>query len=48
MSVWPVTDLVQEPVYSEVLLFNQLRIKERVLAMTAFLEPRKEEAVATQ
>jgi len=48
LSVWPVTDLVQEPVYSEVLLFNQLRIKERVLAMTAFLEPRKEEVAATQ
>ena len=48
LSVWPVTDLVQEPVYSEVILFNQQRIKERVLAITAFLEPSQEEAAGVQ
>ena len=43
LSVWCVKDLVQDPVYSEVVLFNQLRIKERVLHLTAFLEPKQEE-----
>jgi hypothetical protein len=39
LSVWSVRDLVQDPIYSEVLLFNQLRIKESVLHLTAFLAP---------
>jgi len=42
LSVWPVRDLVQDPIYSELVTFNQLRIKERVLCLTAFLEPKKE------
>ena len=41
--MWPVRDLVQDPIYSELVTFNQLRIKERVLCLTAFLEPKKEE-----
>ena len=42
LSVWPVRDLVQDPIYSELVTFNQLRIKERVLFLTSFLEPKKE------
>ena len=45
LSVWPVRDLVQDPIYSELVTFNQLRIKERVLFLTSFLEPKKEEKV---
>jgi len=45
LSVWSICDLVQEPLYSEIVLFNQLRIKERVLMATQFLEPPKEEEV---
>jgi hypothetical protein len=43
LSVWSVRDLVQEPLYSEILLFNQLRIKEKVLLATEFLEKDKKE-----
>ena len=43
LSVWPVRDLVQDPIYSELVTFNQLRIKEKVLHLTAFLEPKNDE-----
>jgi len=41
LSVWSVCDLVQEPLYSEIVLFNQLRIKEKVIMATQFLEPKE-------
>ena len=34
---------MQHPIYSELVLFNQIRIKERVLQFTAFLEPKEVE-----
>jgi len=42
LSVWGVQDLVQDPIYSELVLFNQLRLKEAVLSLTQFLEPEKQ------
>jgi len=44
LSVWSVCDLVQEPLYSEIVLFNQLRIKEKVVLATQFLEPEEAES----
>lgn len=43
LSVWSVKDMVQDPIYSEMVLFNQLTIKEQVLYLTDFIEPPKEE-----
>jgi hypothetical protein len=39
LSVWSVKDLVQDPIYSEMVLFNQLKIKEQILSLTDFLAP---------
>ena len=39
LSVWSVKDLVQDPIYSEMVLFNQLKIKEQILSLTEFLVP---------
>ena len=39
LSVWSVKDLVQDPIYSEMVLFNQLTIKEQIVNLTNFLEP---------
>jgi hypothetical protein len=39
LSVWSVKDLVQDPIYSEMVLFNQLKIKEQILSLTEFLAP---------
>ena len=39
LSVWSVKDLVQDPIYSEMVLFNQLTIKEQILSLTDCLEP---------
>jgi len=41
LSVWPVEDLVQDQMYQEIILFNQTRIKEKILQLTKFLEPPK-------
>jgi len=38
LSVWSVEDLVQDHMYQEIILFNQTRIKEKILHMTNFLE----------
>jgi len=43
LSVWSVEDLVQDRIYQEIILFNQTRIKEQILYLTKFLEPKKEE-----
>ena len=43
LSVWSVKDLVQDPIYSEMVLFNQLTIKEQIVHLTNFLEPAKPE-----
>merc|ERR1712059_198612 len=45
LSVWAVSDLVQEPLYSQILLFNQLRIKEKVILATQFLQPEEPSTV---
>jgi len=42
LSVWSVEDLVQDHMYQEIILFNQTRIKERILYLTKFLDPPKE------
>ena len=39
LSAWSVTDLVQDRTYQEIILFNQTRIKERILSATDFLQP---------
>eukprot|EP00092_Neocalanus_flemingeri_P040572 GFUD01044178.1.p1 GENE.GFUD01044178.1~~GFUD01044178.1.p1 ORF type:complete len:760 (-),score=259.24 GFUD01044178.1:200-2479(-) len=39
LSVWSVGDLVQDQMYQEIILFNQTRIKEKILHLTKFLEP---------
>lgn len=39
LSVWSVKDLVQDPIYSEMVLFNQLTIKEQIIRLTQFMEP---------
>jgi len=39
LSAWSVTDLVQDRIYQEIILFNQTRIKERILSATDFLQP---------
>ena len=48
LSVWSVKDLVQDPIYSEMVLFNQLTIKEQILSLTDCLEPQtaEEETIA--
>ena len=46
LSVWSVKDLVQDPIYSEMVLFNQLTIKEQIVHLTNFLEPAKPEKTA--
>lgn len=38
LSVWSVRDLVQDPIYSELVLFNQLTLKEQILHVTDFME----------
>lgn len=43
LSVWSVKDLVQDPIYSEMVLFNQLTIKEQILSLTDCLEPQTAE-----
>jgi len=42
LSVWPVQDLVQDRIYQEIILFNQSRIKEQIMYLTNFLEPKKD------
>jgi len=42
LSVWSVQDLVQDHMYQEIILFNQTRIKEKILHITKFLEPPKD------
>jgi len=39
LSVCSVPDLVQDPIYSEMVLFNQLTLKEQILHITGFMEP---------
>lgn len=46
LSVWSVKDLVQDPIYSEMVLFNQLTLKEQVLRLTQFMEPPAEASLA--
>jgi len=48
LSVWPVQDLVQDRIYQEIILFNQSRIKEQIMYLTSFLEPRKDSTEQTQ
>jgi len=38
LSVWSVEDLVQDHMYQEIILFNQTRIKEKILHLTKFLD----------
>jgi len=38
LSVWSVQDLVQDHMYQEIILFNQTRIKEKILYLTKFLD----------
>jgi len=42
LSVWSVEDLVQDHMYQEIILFNQSRIKEKILHLTKFLEKSEE------
>jgi len=42
LSVWSVEDLVQDHMYQEIILFNQSRIKEKILYLTNFLEKSEE------
>jgi len=41
LSVWSIQDLVQDPIYSEMVLFNQLSLKEQILHLTSFLDPNR-------
>jgi len=38
LSVCPIQDLTQDPIYSEMVLYNQLSLKEQILYSTRFLE----------
>ena len=38
LSVWSVEDLVQDHMYQEIILFNQTRIKEKILSLSKFLD----------
>jgi len=42
LSVWSVEDLVQDHMYQEIILYNQTRIKEKILQLTKFLDPPEE------
>jgi len=42
LSAWSVKDLVQEPVYSQMLLYNQLKLKEKVLHLTDWIVEEEE------
>lgn len=43
VSVWPVQDLVQDNIYQEIILFNQTRIKEKIMYLTSHLETKPEQ-----
>ena len=43
LSVWPVEDLVQDNIYQEIILFNQTRIKEKIMYLTSHLETKPEQ-----
>ena len=40
--MWRVEDLVQDRIYPEIILFNQTRIKEQIMYLTDYLEPKEE------
>jgi len=42
LSVWSVEDLVQDHMYQEIILFNQTRIKEKILSLSKFLDDEDE------
>ena len=39
LSVWAVQDLVQDNIYQEIILFNQTRIREKIMYLTSHLQP---------
>eukprot|EP00088_Acartia_fossae_P014570 TRINITY_DN17817_c0_g1_i3.p1 TRINITY_DN17817_c0_g1~~TRINITY_DN17817_c0_g1_i3.p1 ORF type:complete len:596 (-),score=173.53 TRINITY_DN17817_c0_g1_i3:140-1708(-) len=43
LSVCSIKDLVQDPIYSEMVLYNQLTLKELILLNTSFLDKPEEE-----
>ena len=43
LSVWPVQDLVQDNIYQEIILFNQTRIKEKIMYLTSHLDTKTEQ-----
>jgi len=45
LSVCAIQDLVQDPIYSEMVLYNQLSLKEQILFFTSFLDKKSSEEV---
>jgi len=43
LSAWSEKDLVQEPAYSQIILYNQLRLKEKVINLTDWMEKPEDE-----
>lgn len=48
LSMWSVEDLVQDQIYPEIILYNQCRIKEKILLLTKFLDPPEEDSKETK